>query len=73
MIERLQQALEHVEELAEHIARFQHRRYGHTNAIQWERHLAGVWHDLPDDMEDTLLHWRRESGPTRKLDFGTAR
>jgi hypothetical protein len=26
--------------------------------------LAGAWADLPDDMEDTLLRWRREVPPT---------
>lgn len=30
--------------------------------------MAGVWADLPDDMEETLLRWRHESTPTPPMD-----
>ena len=61
--ERLARAIEHIAELPEE----------EQNAIAdqieafWRTHagdsqsgpsLAGVWSDLPDDMEETLLRWR---------------
>ena len=81
MIERLQRALEQIEELptdeqeelAEQIEQFQHRRQQRARSSWHRRHLAGAWRDLPDDMEETLLRWRRESSPSRQLDFSTAR
>jgi len=30
--------------------------------------LAGAWSDLPEDMEDTLLRWRREIPPTSLIE-----
>jgi hypothetical protein len=30
--------------------------------------VIGAWRDLPDDMEETLLRWRRESTPTPPIE-----
>ncbi len=63
MIERLQRALEHVEELppevqeqlAEHIEEW-------TEPLELPvGSLAGSMPDLPDDAEEILLRWRREA------------
>ena len=69
VVDRLQQALEHVEELtpeeqediAEQILTFAGRSEPRGARA---RRLAGAWADLPDDMEETLLRWRRETPPT---------
>ena len=70
VIEYLQRALEHLDELtpdeqedvAEQILSFAsgHIEPRGARALR----LAGAWADLPDDMEDTLLRWRRETPPT---------
>lgn len=70
MIERLQRALEHVDELSpdeqEDIAQLIEER---TESLGIpEGSLAGSMPDLPDDTEETLLRWRRESSPTPPLD-----
>jgi hypothetical protein len=70
MIERLQRALEHLEELspqlqeelAEHIEQYL-EPLDMPNGI-----LAGSMLDLPDNIEETLLRWRRETPPTRPID-----
>lgn len=69
VIEHLRRALEHLDELtpdeqedvAEQILAYAGRiePYGAR-----ARRLAGAWADLPDDMEETLLRWRREAPPT---------
>ena len=72
MIERLQRALEHIEELpeeaqgalAEQIERLSQEQSG----VRRKRNLAGVWGDLPDDMEEILLRWRRETPVTPPID-----
>jgi hypothetical protein len=73
MIERLQQALMHIEDvpvdvqeqLAEQIEACLH----HSDTPEPAgRSFAGIWSDLPDDMEDTLLRWRRETPPTPPMD-----
>ena len=69
MIERLAQALEHIgelpedaqEELAEQIEQYRHAP---ASGGQRPRSFAGIWRDLPDDMEETLLRWRHEASPT---------
>lgn len=77
MIERLARALEHVadlsseaqEELAEQIEGF--RRVPALQApgyLPGHRSFAGIWRDLPDDIEETLLRWRREAMPTPPLE-----
>jgi hypothetical protein len=66
MIERLQRALEHVdelppeiqEELAEQIEELIEPLEAPSGS------LAGSMPDLPDDAEETLLRWRRETPPT---------
>jgi hypothetical protein len=73
MIERLARALEHIDEvpvdvqqeLAEEIE--QYSQQPHVGASR-ARRLAGAWSDLPDDMEDTLLRWRREVPPTPPIE-----
>lgn len=70
MIERLQRALEHVEELSPPVQE--------EIAAQIEQYLepldvpagslAGSMPDLPDDAEETLLRWRHESPPSPPLD-----
>lgn len=66
MIERLQRALEHIEELPpdmqEEIAE-QIEEYVEPLEVSL-RSLAGSMPDLPDDAEETLLRWRRETPPT---------
>lgn len=70
MIDRLQRALEHVdelppgiqEELAEHI-----EQYIEPMDIP-SGSLAGSMPDLPDDAEETLLRWRRETPPTPPIE-----
>ncbi|HKV83303.1 MAG TPA: hypothetical protein VJN88_02025 [Ktedonobacterales bacterium] len=69
MIERLQRALEHVDEIPPEIQE--------AIADQIEQYiepldmpagaLAGSMPDLPDDAEETLLRWRRESVATPPL------
>jgi hypothetical protein len=70
MIERLARALEHVDdlppeaqvELAEQIEGFSRRaspRMPQQRSVRGS--FAGIWRDLPDDMEETLFRWRRES------------
>jgi hypothetical protein len=77
MIERLARAIEHVddlppevqEELAEQIEGF--RREPDVQAprqLSGHRGFAGIWRDLPDDMEETLLRWRREATPTSPME-----
>jgi hypothetical protein len=73
MIERLQRALEHIEdvpeeiqeELAETIEEYVPRSAPGGARV---RSFAGIWSDLPDDMEETLLRWRREVAPTPPMD-----
>ncbi|MGH2516876.1 MAG: hypothetical protein ACRDHP_14585 [Ktedonobacterales bacterium] len=70
MIERLQRALEHVEELpatvqeevAELLEQFTEPYDIPTNS------LAGSMPDLPDDAEEILLRWRHESPPSPPMD-----
>ena len=69
MIARLRRALEHVDELPpdiqEEIAEQIEQHVGLSESTQhWDRSLAGVWSDLPDDMEETLLRWRHEAPPS---------
>jgi hypothetical protein len=69
LVEHLRRALEHLDELtpdeqedvAEQILSFAGRIEPRGARA---RRLAGAWADLPDDMEDTLLRWRREAPPT---------
>ncbi len=69
VVEHLRRALEHLEELtpdeqedvAEQILAYAGRAEPRGARA---RRLAGVWADLPADMEDTLLRWRREVPPT---------
>lgn len=69
VVEHLQRALEHIDELtpdeqedvAEQILAYAGRIEPRGARAQ---RLAGAWADLPDDMEDTLLRWRREVPPT---------
>jgi hypothetical protein len=66
MIERLARALEHVgdlpenmqEELAEQMEHYWHEP---SSGVFNAHKLAGVWSNLPDDMEETLLRSRRET------------
>jgi hypothetical protein len=73
MIERLARALEHIEEvpaevqeeLAEQIELFSGGDGRDTvGSARGRRSFAGIWRDLPDDMEETLLRWRHEAAPT---------
>jgi hypothetical protein len=69
MIERLQRALEHVDEIPPEIQE--------AIADQIEQYiepldtpadaLAGLLSDLPEDAEETLLRWRRESAATPSM------
>lgn len=69
VVEDLQRALEHLDELtpdeqedvAEQILAYAGRPEPRGARA---RRLAGAWSDLLDDMEETLLQWRRESPPT---------
>jgi hypothetical protein len=68
IIEHVRRALEHLNEqeaIAEQIlivaGRIEPRG---AHALQ----LAGAWADLPKDMEDTLLRWRREVPPTSLIE-----
>jgi hypothetical protein len=66
VIERLARALEHIDDLtaeaqdaiAEQIEAFQRVQIDDS---QDRQSLAGVWSDLPDGMEETLLRWRSEA------------
>jgi len=63
IIERLARALEHrdevaagmQEELAEQIEQYAHspERPAHTRSVSKKRSFAGIWSDLPDDMDVT--------------------
>lgn len=76
MIDRLARALEHVEELppeaqeelAEQIEAFRLPASPTSGHLPTHRSFAGIWRDLPDDMEETLLRWRREATPTPPLE-----
>jgi len=69
VVEHLRRALEHLEELTpdeqEDVAE---QILAYTGRVEPRgvraRRLAGAWADLPADMEDTLLRWRREVPPT---------
>ncbi len=70
MIDRLRQALEHIEELPpdiqEEIAELIET---YTDPLDVPAGtLAGSMPDLPDDAEETLLRWRREVPPTLPAD-----
>ena len=70
MIERLQRAFEHIDELSPEeqaeIAELIEQRIEPFGILPGS--LAGSMPDLPDDAEETLLRWRREtrSTPTGK-------
>jgi hypothetical protein len=70
MIERLQRALEHIDELPtpiqEELAE-QIEQYLEPFDLP-KGSLAGSMPDLPDDTEEILLRWRREVPPTPPLD-----
>ena len=69
MIERLQRAVEVLETLppniqeaaAEHI---EHLTASLGSAPMPQHSYAGIWADLPDDMEETLDQWRHAVPPT---------
>ena len=69
VIEHLRHALEHLDELtpdeqedvAEQILAYAGRVEPPGARA---RRLAGAWADLPDDMDETLLQWRRAVPPT---------
>ena len=71
MIDRLARVLEHVEELppevqlelSEQIEAFRRVPTLPAPGYAPRRSFAGIWRDLPDDMEETLLRWRRETAP----------
>lgn len=66
MIERLQRALEHIEEVAPDVQE-QLAVIIEENTIQSDvgsDSLAGSMPDLPDDMFETLLRMRREAPPS---------
>lgn len=79
MIERLARAIQYLPELPEDV---QEEIADQIEMIvgldpetgQPSRHgrdalsMAGAWADLPDDMEEVLLRWRREVPPTPPLD-----
>jgi hypothetical protein len=70
MIERLQRAFEHIEELSpeeqEEIAELIEQRIEPLDVPLGS--LAGSMPDLPDDAEVTLLRWRREAPPTPPME-----
>jgi hypothetical protein len=77
MIERLARALEHVEELpvdaqedlAEQIESYRRAgTAGLSGLPNTRRNFAGIWRDLPDDMEETLLRWRHQAVPTPPIE-----
>ena len=73
MIERLRRALEHIEEVPEEVQdelATEIELYTDIPGDQLQQALAviGAWRDLPDDMEETLLRWRRESPPSPPMD-----
>jgi hypothetical protein len=69
VIEHLRHALKHLDELtpdeqedvAEHILAYAGRLEPPGARA---RRLAGAWANLPDDMDETLLRWRRAVPPT---------
>lgn len=79
MIERLARAIEHLQELPvdvqeeiaeqiEMIAGLDHETNEAVPTDSPKRSYAGIWADLPDDMEETLLRWRHEIPPTPPID-----
>lgn len=70
MIERLQRAMEHIEEVSPEIQE-QLAAIIEQNTEPPEvgsDSLAGSMPDLPDDMVETLLRLRREAPPTPPMD-----
>lgn len=70
MIERLQRAMEHIEEVSPEIQE-QLAAIIEENTEPLETaaaNLAGSMPDLPDDMVETLLRMRREVPPTPPMD-----
>jgi len=73
VIEHLRHALEHLDELtpdeqedvAEQILAYAGRVEPPGARA---RRLAGAWADLPDDMDETLLQWRRAEPPTPRIE-----
>lgn len=91
MIERLQRALEHVDELPPDVqeeiatlieewaepAEMALSANGHQpgaseadlpKTVRDALAVIGVWRDMPDDAEETLLRMRREVPPTPPMD-----
>lgn len=73
VVEHLQRALEHLDELTpdeqEDVAEQILAYVGRTEPRGARaRRLAGAWADLPGDMEETMLRWRRETPPTPPIE-----
>ena len=73
MVERLQRAVQILETLplnvqesvAEQLEQIT-ASYASTQNVR--RSHAGIWADLPDDMEETLDRWRHQVPPTPPID-----
>jgi hypothetical protein len=67
MIDRLQRAVQVLETLPPNVQESVAEQIEHTAASLGpsgavRRSHAGIWADLPDDMEETLDQWRYEYG-----------
>ena len=73
MIERLARALELIDDVPEDVQEQlageieEYIKLPRQDASRIRR-LAGIWSDLPDGMEETLLCWRREGSPTPPIE-----
>jgi hypothetical protein len=69
MIDRLQRAVEVLETLPPNVQETVAEQIEQLTALLGpyptvRRSHAGIWADLPDDMEETLDHWRHAVPPT---------
>ena len=73
MVERLQRAIQMLETLPSNVQesvaeQLEQITAPYVPAQIVRRSHAGMWADLPDDMEETLDRWRHEVPPTPSID-----
>jgi len=73
MVVRLQRAIQNLDTLPENVQESVAEQIEQLTAVYTpsgvtRRSHAGIWADLPDDMEETLDQWRHEVPPTPFID-----
>lgn len=73
MVERLQHAVQILETLPANVQesvaeQIEQLIVSYVSTSVRRHSYAGIWADLPDDMEETLDRWRHEVPPTPSID-----